>query len=383
MALHRRRCGPVVDAASGSRLDLRHSPGTRAQAGATYDARMSTPPAPFDDPEFLPYRLDPVLRRALWLRMPREARERAAFLDERAMPASPEGAWAGLASIEAVPVPLQTAHAIFHIGHCGSTLLSRVLEATPAVQSLREPMPLRTLVDAWSTRGTPTARLSAAQADVLLAGTWRALSRPLAPATQVVVKPTSRCIPLAGPLLDAFPDLRAVLLDMPLRPWLATLFKSETSLTDVATAADERLAWLQSQGLATGLALHALDLPAQCALGWLAEQLRFDALATGPHAARVLRLDFEDVLASPAAEIARLRAHFGFDAAAQAAALASPHWQRYSKAPEHAYRADDRAHDLALAASRFGGEVEAGIAAVRVVLDGHEAVAAKVLRRLG
>lgn len=344
---------------------------------------MTTPSAPFHDPVFLPYRLDPVLRRVLWLRMPREAREHAAFLDERAMPASPEGAWAGLSSLEAMPPPAQLAHAIFHIGHCGSTLLSRVLEAAPSVQSLREPMPLRSLADAWPTRDAPTARLSRVQADSLLDGTWRALSRPLVPATQVIVKPTSRCIPLAGPLLDAFASMRAVLLDMPLRPWLATLFKSEASLTDVATAADERLAWLHARGLANDRALHRLDLPSQCALGWLAEQLRFDALATGPHAARVLRLDFEDVLASPADAIARLQAHFGLDDATRSAALASPHWQRYSKAPDHAYRAEDRTHDLALAASRFGGEVEAGIAAVRAVLDEAPDIAARVVARLG
>jgi hypothetical protein len=344
---------------------------------------MSDIADPLRDPEFLPYRLDPLLRRVLWLRMPAAAREQAAFLDERAMPPAPEGRWAPLAALEAVPPPPRAAHAIFHIGHCGSTLLSRLLEAAPAVQALREPLPLRTLADAWPSRGGACARFSDTQADALLRGVWRALSRPLAPAVHVVVKPTSRCIPLAQALLDGFADARVVLLDMPLRPWLATLLKSEASLTDVATASDERLAWLHARGLATEHALHALDVPAQCALGWLAEQLRFAELARGPQARRVLRVDFEALLAEPSATLATVAAHFALDAGALAAAVASPHWQRYSKAPEHAYRVDDRRHDIALAKARFGAEVEAGVAAVAGVLRGHAALAASLASRIG
>lgn len=320
------------------------------------------------DPAHLPFRLDPLLRRLLWLRLDAADRARAAFLDERAMPASPQGGWTPLDVLSRLPAPARPAHAIFHIGHCGSTLLSRVLEADGAVQGLREPLPLRTLAEAWPRRGATEGAFSADGAHQALLGLWSAWSRPLAPATQVVVKATSRCNALAEPVLMAFPTMRVVLLDMPLRPWLATLFKSDASLVDALVPAGERLVHLQSHGLAFGQAVHALSLPAQCALGWLAEQLRFDALASGPLGGRVHRLDFDALLAQPAARLDAVAAHLGLPAASAQAALASPHWQRYSKAPEHGYRADDRRHDLELALRRFGGEVQAGVDAVDAVL---------------
>lgn len=335
------------------------------------------------DPAHLPFRLDPVLRRVLWLRLDGAAREKASFLDERAMPPSPQGGWTPLDVLGRVAPAAQPAHAIFHIGHCGSTLLSRVLAADPALPGLREPLPLRTLAEAWTELDTPRARFSRDEARALLAGLWSAWSRPLAPGTRAVVKATSRCTLLAAPLLETFPDLRVVLLDMPLRPWLATLFKSEASLTDAAGPAAERLAWLRSHGLAADVALHALPLPAQCALGWLAEQLRFEALAAGPHGACVLRVDFDDLLATPRDTLARVTAHLGRPPSGVDAALASPHWQRYSKAPEHGYHADDRRHDLALALRRYGAEVDAGRAAVDAVLAVRPNLRARLAARLG
>lgn len=334
------------------------------------------------DPAYLPFRLDPLLRRVLWLRLDADARARAAFLDERAMPASPQGGWTPLDALARLPAPARPAQAIFHIGHCGSTLLSRVLEAAPAVQALREPLPLRTLAEAWPRRGAFDAAFSVDGAHGALVGAWSAWSRALAPATHVVVKATRRCNGLAAPLLEAFPTLRVVLLDMPLAPWLATLFKSEASLADALAPAGERLALLHAHGLAAGATVHGLPAPAACALGWLAEQLRFDDLASGPHASRVLRVDFEALLARPGEGVEAVADHLGLPAGTGTAALASPHWGRYSKAPEHGYRPDDRRHDLALALHRFAGEVQAGVDAVESALAGHPGLRARLAPRL-
>lgn len=312
------------------------------------------------DPHYLPYRLDPIARRVLWLRLDAAHRRDAAFLDERAIPPRPDGAWAPLASLLDLPPPSAPAHAVFHIGHCGSTLLSRLLESWPQVQALREPLPLRTLAELWPGREQPCARFSAQESEHVLRALWQRWSQPLAPATRTLVKATSSCNGLIEPLLGAQPRLRAVLLDLPLRPYLATLFKSEGSTFDAASAAGERLLALQAAGFAGDLALHRLSLPQQCAMGWLAEQVRFDRLARGTHAARVLRLDFEALLATPEAALHAVARHFELDAAGVAAAVAAPAWQRYSKAPQHGYGRDDRAHDLALAAQRFGAALEEG-----------------------
>lgn len=315
-----------------------------------------------NDPGFLPYKFDLPARRVLWLRLDAAQREEAAFLDERALPANVEGGWAPLAPLlEPHDDAPQPAAAIFHIGHCGSTLLSRVLDSWPEVQGLREPLPLRTLAEAWPIREQPQSRLSPDESERLLRALWARWSQPLPPHARSVVKATSSCNGLVAPLLS-LTAAQVVLLDMPLRPYLATLLKSSNSVLDAANAAGERLQDLHARGLGDGHALYAMSLPEQCAMGWLAEQLRFDALARGEHGGRVLRVDFESLLARPEVVLRQVAAHLALDPAGVAAALQSPAWNRYSKAQSHDYGRDDRAHDLALAADRHRDEIAIGIA---------------------
>ncbi len=315
-------------------------------------------PSPHDDLQFLPYKLDPVARRVLWLRMDDAQRREAAFLDDRAVPANAEGAWMPWTTLPS-PTPQPTADAIFHIGHCGSTLLSRLLDSWNEVQGLREPLPLRTLAEAWPMLAEPQSRIAPDEAVPLLRSLWSRWSQTLAPRTRSIVKATSSCNGLVEPLLR-HTSARAVLVDMPLRAYLATLLKSPASVHDAANAAGERLRSLQSRGIAADTALHRLSLPQQCAMGWLAEQLRFDAMAQGEQGARVLRLDFEVLLADPAAELQRVAIHLELDHARLGDALSSSAWGRYSKAQSHGYGRDDRAHDLALSLQRHAAEIAEG-----------------------
>ncbi|UHQ23373.1 hypothetical protein LVB77_01265 [Lysobacter sp. 5GHs7-4] len=338
---------------------------------------MSASPA--DLPELLPFKLDLVGRRVLWLRLSAQQREEAAFLDDRAVPANAEGGWMPLASLPpAAASGARPADAIFHIGHCGSTLLSRVLGAWPEVQGLREPLPLRTLAEAWPLLGRPESRLSEPEAPELLRALWSQWSRALSPHTRSVVKATSGCNGLIAPLLERCADARAILLDMPLRPYLATLLKSPASVLDAASAAGERLCDLQARGHAAGVALHALSLPQQCAMGWLAERVRFAAHAQGAHAARVLRMDFETLLAQPEPSLQRAAAHLGLDPQGLPRALAAAAWGRYSKAQTHDYGRDDRAHDLALAMQRHADEIAQGQAWVDAIARREPALAAAI-----
>ena len=318
------------------------------------------PASPVASPEYLPFKLDLVGGRVLWLRLTAAQRRDAAFLDERALPRDAEAVWMPLKSLTEVGAAEGPgANAIFHIGHCGSTLLSRLLDGWSGVQGLREPLPLRTLADAWPGLHQAQSRLAPLQAEQLLRALWMRWSQPLSPGNRTLVKATSSCNGLLGPLFAQVPQLRTVLLDQPLRPYLATLLKSPTSVLDAAQAAGERLIDLQSRGFAEGVALHALSLPTQCAMGWLAERVRFAALAADP---RVLRVDFESLLARPGATVHAVAAHLALDPAGVAAALESPGWGRYSKAQAHGYGRDDRAHDLALAIERHGPDIASGVA---------------------
>ena len=335
--------------------------------------------SPPEDPQFLPFKLDTVGRRILWLRLDAAQRREAAFLDDRALPPQAEGGWLPWDSLPAANTAgAIAADAIFHIGHCGSTLLSRVLDSWTEVQGLREPLPLRTLAEAWPLLDLPESRLSPTEAPRLLQALWSGWSQPLGPHRRSVVKATSRCNGLIDPLLSQQRMMRAILLDMPLRPYLATLLKSPGSVHDAANAAAERLRDLHSRGHGDGVALHGLTLPQQCAMGWLAERLRFDAIAQGEHGARVLRMDFDELLADPERELLRAAAHLQLDPTGVTDALASSAWGRYSKAQTHGYGRDDRAHDLELATQRYGKEIAEGEAFVEAFVHRHPGLRAAV-----
>lgn len=319
----------------------------------------------FDASGWLPFQLDPILQRVLWVHLDAGQRRAAAFLDERALPAAPRASWAPLSTL-AQEGRAADAHAIFHIGHCGSTLLSRLLESWSGVAGLREPLPLRTLAAAWAQRDRPDARWSVEQLEWLLHSLWaRWSSSP--DATRSVVKATSGCNALVEPLLRLAQAPKVVLLDMPLRPYLATLWKAPTSVHDAAAAAGERLIDLQTHGFLDGRRLHEFSLPEQCALGWVAEQLRFDRIARA-HPARVLRVDFESLLGEPEATLSQVAAHLGLDPSMVATALASPAWGRYAKAEQHGYSPADRQHDLRLSEQRNAGLIEEGLAWARAFL---------------
>lgn len=318
-------------------------------------------PSPLASAEYLPFKLDLVARRVLLVRLTATQRRDASFLDERALPPRADGGWIGLDAVPTQSAEALAADAIFHIGHCGSTLLSRLLEAWPGVQSLREPLPLRTLAEAWPQLSSIDSRLSPQEAPRVLRQLWQLWSRPLPGSDRTVIKATSSCNGLIEQLLSPPSAVRVVLLDMPLRPYLATLLKSPDSIRDAAAAAGERLRDLHARGFGGDAMLHALSLPQQCAMGWLAERVRFAAIATA-HQDRVLRIDFEQLLADPRAVMNAIALHLQLDSAGVEGALRSPAWGRYAKAQDHDYGRDDRAHDLALALQRHAAEIDEGVA---------------------
>jgi hypothetical protein len=307
--------------------------------------------------------IDAPQRRALFVEVG-EARVRGAtFLDERIAADSRGGFWLPLAELDALPCMPGSAPQgfLFHIGHCGSTLLSRLLDQWPATLGLREPRVLRD-VAALRDAAVETAWLSVEQWRALFQRTVALLGRRFRPDEQVVVKATSSCNNLVEPLLAAAPDVRIVLLHMPLESYLATLLKAPSRL-DVLTFAPMRLGYLQQECNADDLRLDRLDEVEIIALGWIAEMARFARLSRCADAPRILRCDFEEFLRDPAARLATIATHLGLAGAEANArsAVQSEILREYSKSPGHAYAHADREHDLGLARRRFGTEIARGV----------------------
>lgn len=292
-------------------------------------------------PDVYPQKLDPVRDAVLLVRLDRAAYRTASFLDDRILTQGTEGAWVPLIRIAASASRVTGAlplHFIFHTGHVGSTLASRLLEESGSVLGLREPLPLRTLAEIRDGLDQVDSLLSIAQFDAVLSAFIALWSRGYHGTRGVIVKATSSSARLAPSLLERSPHSRAIYMNLRAEPYLATLLAGQNSPSDLRGHGPERIRRLRSR-VATPLSpLHSLSLGELAALSWLAESwTQRETLKR--FAGRVIPLDFDDFLAQVEGSVRRIVGHFNLpiDDRALAAVARSPVLTRYSKAPEFAY----------------------------------------------
>jgi hypothetical protein len=255
-------------------------------------------------------------------------------------------------------------HFIFHSGHVGSTLVSRLLEDSGATLSLREPLPLRVLAAAHDLLGGADSLLSEAQFETLLSlfsALWR---RGYDSSRAVMLKATSSGARISGPLLTRREDSRAICLNLRPEPYLATLLAGQNSPADLRGHAAERMRRMtRLLALERPTPLHALSLGELAAMSWLTETATQHDMAQC-FGARVMRFDFDAVLADVPGSVAAMVSHFALPhhdrflaEIGRSAALT-----RYAKAPEHAYTPDLRRQILDEARRVHGGEIRRGLA---------------------
>src|SRR5258708_7343679 len=96
-------------------------------------------------PDVYPQKIDLVRETALLIEFGAEAYRSSSFLDDRILAPSTKGSVVPLARLSDVCGAVANSrplHFVFHTGHVGSTLVSRLLDDSGAVLSLREPLPL-------------------------------------------------------------------------------------------------------------------------------------------------------------------------------------------------------------------------------------------------
>jgi hypothetical protein len=316
-------------------------------------------------PDAYPQAVDLVRGLVLVVRMDERAYRSASFLDDRILGPATQGAWmAGPAVTQAArqATGLRPVHFIFHTGHVGSTLLSRLLDETGGILGLREPLPLRTLADAQDALGSPESLLAEPQFDSLLDMLLRLWGRGYRTTRAVVVKATSSAGRLAPRLLAASPASRAVYLHLRAEPYLATLLGGANSAIDLRGHGPGRMRRLLEGRDLPIAPLYALSPGELAALGWLVESLaRADAESRG---ARVLAIDFESFLADVAGGLSRVLAHFELarDEALLRAIADGPVLRQYSKAPELPFPSGERAGRLAESRRANREEIASGLA---------------------
>jgi hypothetical protein len=317
-------------------------------------------------PDAYPHNLDIAGGRVLVVRLDERGYRNASFLDDRMLAPSTQGAWLPGAAVTEASRRVRDArpvHFIFHAGHVGSTLLSRLLDECAPVLSLREPILLRTIAEAHDALGRPESLLSETQFEALVDMTLRLWSRGYAGTRAIVVKATSSAGRLAPVLLARAPASRAVYLNVAAEPYLATLLGGANSATDLRGHGAGRMRRLLAGRDLAVQPLHALSPGELAALGWLVESLsRRQAIAE--HGVRVLALDFDVFLADVAGTLARVAGHFGLaaDAATIEAAAAGPVLRQYSKAPQLPFPPGERAARLGESRRENRAEIAKGLA---------------------
>lgn len=293
---------------------------------------------------------------ALIVAMDRDAYARSIFLDARISPAG-EGAdrVPVRALLASLPTPASTMW-IFHVAHCGSTLLARALEALGPNLVLREPVALR--------------QVALAPDPQRLALTLAMLGKRYDLAMPTLVKanvPVNFILAEVAAFDAAAP---AILLHCGLRDYLLAILRS-----------DQHRAWVR--GVTGLLAPHLGDLVGlsdaeRAAALWLAQMQRFAAALTMMPAAR--SLDAETFFADPAAVLAAAARHFGIAADARAidALVAGPLFATYSKNPGVAFDNAARVGRKAALEAALAHELEAARRWIERTAPDHAALAERI-----
>lgn len=330
---------------------------------------------------------DLVRDRALLVELGASIYRQASFLDERILKPGAKAAWVELSRVmEAARTVLfqHPVHFIFHTGHVGSTLVSRLLDETGAVLPLREPTALRQLAETYDALGRIDSLLDERGFAILLSGFLRLCGRGDATTKAVVVKATSNVGRMAPALLAAHTTARAIYLNLRAEPYIVTLLSGANAAQDLRGHGPERFRRLAGYGASALAPLHQLSRGELAAASWLAEtwsqQKALDA--AGP---RMIAVDFDTLLGDIKGEIGRIVRHLGLPHTATYLANVgeSPPLSQYAKAPEYAYSPALRAQILAEARVQQGEEVRKGLAWLDRMKASNPPIAAVCARAAG
>jgi hypothetical protein len=257
---------------------------------------------------------------ALFMPMDRAAYHRSIFLDGRISPAADRSMRVPVKALTASTPPPAPIGWIFHVAHCGSTLLARALDHLSANLVLREPLALRQLAL------SPDADR--------LALTVAMLSKRYRADSPTIVKANVPVNFLLPGLTGSGPGARAILLHTGLRDYLLAILRS-----------DNHREWLRR--VTTQLAPYIGDLShlpdaERAAALWAAQMRAFaETIARLPQARS---LDAEAFFAAPRQVLALAAQHLDVPLpdAELDALVAGPLFATYSKNPAVAFDNDAR-----------------------------------------
>ncbi len=306
-----------------------------------------------DDPLVYAQKLNPVDDTVLLVELAAEVLHEHSFLDDRIFHPDMPFEWVPWKALEeaAATLPDRAPGYLFHIGHCGSTLISRLVAEASGTQALREPLPLRFL--ALNRVEVMADYLDASETARRLAILERSWARGAAATT---VKATSLCTNLIATVNSVSP---LAFIWQSAETHLAVILAGENAMQDLAGFGRNRYARLAA--LTDGLPnIEDMSIGELAGMTWLAE------IATAQHELGkrdALRIDFDAFLADPASTLAKVCTGLGLDTSEERcdATVVGPIMGSYSKAPEYKYGAGLRAEIIADSKQRNAQELEKGM----------------------
>lgn len=282
----------------------------------------------------------------------------ASFLDQRIFTPDLPRQIVAWADIEAVSLPdFPRPQYIFHIGHVGSTLISRLLGELDNIFALREPAILRQLAEVEVNQPAEVGWSSDEQAE-RLAQVEKWLSRVFHAGQRAMIKASSFVSPLARPLLAK--NGTALFLFASLDRYLQTILAGDASKQETSALADLRLHRLARHCGQTLCKKEDLSLAQTAALGWLCEMATLCDAKSRCADAAIVWMDFDDFLREPASQLQVAADHFGQKLSPDHAQslISGPIMSSYSKAPEFDYSPSLRQQLLAEAAQIHADDIK-------------------------
>lgn len=309
------------------------------------------------DATWLAQALDPAAGVVRLVAMDRDSYRAASFLDDRLMQQPVNAQIVPWPEIEAaVEREMRTdARWIFHIGHVGSTLVSRLLGELEGVLAIREPRLLRDLA-----MTPPDVR------GRYLAAVPKLMSRTFAESETACVKATSFASEIAANLVA--PGERTLFMFATPRNYVASILAGENSLKELHEREPYRHQRLAHRGIAFPPARNDSD---RSAAAWACEMVTLEAMAEEMHDRIIAWADFDAMLGNMVGALGRVAAHFGFAASGERLReIASGSlMRRYSKDLNYEYTPKLREDIIAQELRLQGRNIEGALAMLRATAE--------------
>lgn len=319
--------------------------------------------------KWLAQAIDPAAGQVRLVAMDAEAYRAASFLDDRLLQSPVDAQIVPWPLVEEAVTGEQRSDArwIFHVGHVGSTLVSRLLGEIDAVLAIREPRLLRDLAlsppEVRQRYVVPVAKL---------------MSRTFATDEIACVKATSFAGEIAPELVP--PGERALFMYATPRNYVASILAGENSLQELHLLAGTRA----QRANARGLFIPAQGDACLAAAAWMTEITALEAAAEAMTDRQIAWADFDGMLADMESELARVAGFFGFSADEdQLKTIATGRLMgRYSKALEYEYSPRLRRELIGEVSEQFSREIDQALAMLRRASD-DSPLLARALARAG